>query len=181
MRCDTDFVAQSPEMVGLVERIARHLYQNEHGLLSRDEILGQKLSGTDSSIRDLIESARAKFRENISLNNVDIMAADIDSGHLIGQYIHQKFSPLTGKAVGLVKLRVPSISADIHEALSQIACGVARQAVANKLANPADLPAFLNTEYLFDSVGSVGTFLKRKSEDLQTEISLDSVLCRFIK
>ena len=127
-----------------------------------------------SSVQILIENCRSKFKENIGIESVKTLELESDSGlQVIGEFIHQKHSPMTGKIGSLVKLKSSSSLID-REALSVLGTKIAKQVVALSDRN-IDRDKLLKSEYMFSDIGTVKNFIAFHEEALKTDITLDGI------
>lgn len=127
------------------------------------------LKPLDKSAQESIDLYRSKFRENIGIESIKILEADISNFQAIGYYIHQKLGPSTGKIGSLVK--VGSHAEMKRESLEEIGDSLARQAVA--LGDSSlNMTKLLNSEYLFAPIGTVRNFIESLEEKLKTKITV---------
>ena len=133
----------------------------------------------NSSIENLLERCRAKFKENIGIESVKFLESESNSTlQIISDFIHHKYSPITGKIGALIKLQSSSMTDEA--AFKDLGSKIAKQAVALN-DQSLDLDKLLNSEYLFSSVGSVKNFIALHEEILKTDITLKDVVFAKIK
>jgi elongation factor Ts len=110
LRCETDFVAKTPEFQELASSLASLVASSAH-LADVDALLGASLDG--GKVSERLSAAMATIGENIVLQRVGRLAAA--DGGLVGGYVHAG-----GKLGVLVAVRAPA--------------GQAAQALAKDLA-----------------------------------------------
>lgn len=148
LSCESDFVAMNSEIVDLVCNAARDV---------------------NFPLEESVNLCRAKFRENI---NVSVSDFQVESGQVLGHYIHPQISSVAGKAVGIVTLQHQN-QATVPTA-KELARLLAKQLVACR-DDRISLDDFLRTEYLFGSVGTVKQLVEKVSEESKTGFSVSSV------
>ncbi len=101
LNSETDFVANNEEFNNLLEKIGNIAIEND--VNSAEELLSIQTS--EGSVKDLINEAIGKIKENIVLKTVKTIKYD-PSKEVIGEYLHM------GKIAGVVVLETEKVDDD---------------------------------------------------------------------
>ena len=84
LNCETDFVAKNDDFIGFINDVADHVLTNRPS--SVEELLEQKMAGSEETVNERLAGLIAKIGENMNLRRFQLVEkTDQD---IFGEYIH---------------------------------------------------------------------------------------------